>query len=389
MNISIAKLIEKIYILCLTAQVFVCLWNPIYDGIFMQIAVYTIHIGVLAGGAIVLWVRANRKESMPIVLLLACCVITSAISDCMNYETFVNIACFLETILVIRMASYVGNRIKSLSIVYLLIVATIVCYVYQYALNLESNYSTYFLGLNKNYSGMQLLLTFSACLAVMVNEHGWKRILFAICAMILGMFLWISRCRTAQIIFLIEMLFFFWRPPFLTEKKMILVTLLIPLMMAVLVLAIPALQEVILIGHKKTVLNGRELLYMDRMMRIVKDPIWGNLSIDGFSNAHNGPLAIMASIGLVGYLVWFVAFYWTMDDVRREVHSVRKSAQSLGYVFLLCCMLNACTEAAFYVHGQQIAVMISILVLISQYYGKNGGQYRSRITMKWGNYRFR
>lgn len=100
----------------------------------------------------------------------------------------------------------------------------------------------------------------------------------------------------------------------------------------------------------KSVMSGRQVVYESFIERMHGTYEWimGNLVDNKLMNAHNGPLAILASCGILGFIAYF-------NIVFSKLFSANKRAVShlniLAVFIIAACFLNTCGEAALLLGG--------------------------------------
>lgn len=114
----------------------------------------------------------------------------------------------------------------------------------------------------------------------------------------------------------------------------------------------------------KPLFSGRELTYV-QYLNNVKDffqVLFGNLAKTQFNNAHNGPLSIFTSIGLIGLFLVYLLYI-------RSISSMNKGtiASSLCIVCILSVFIQSSVEAAFFVGGTTSIVEMGSLFLMASY----------------------
>lgn len=99
----------------------------------------------------------------------------------------------------------------------------------------------------------------------------------------------------------------------------------------------------------KSIFSGRQYNFTN-YLSMVDTPmkqLFGNLGMNMFQNAHNGPLAIYTAIGLIGT----VAFYYIL--IKRLVKASERASSmgNVAIVAILSCFLHSCGEAALFLGG--------------------------------------
>lgn len=100
----------------------------------------------------------------------------------------------------------------------------------------------------------------------------------------------------------------------------------------------------------KSGITGRDEVYFEFIANIQGfwDVLLGNFDKNKLMNAHNGPLAIFASTGLLGTFFYFFIYI-------KKIYQANKCAitrlSRLGVVVLIACFINTCGEAAMLLGG--------------------------------------
>lgn len=115
----------------------------------------------------------------------------------------------------------------------------------------------------------------------------------------------------------------------------------------------------------KSTMSGRTDVYLEHLNTLTSTDkiMFGNLLQNMFSNAHNAPLAILCSIGVVGSVG-----FWLI--VLRKFLSIRTVSQTsiLSVIVLLSCFIHSSAEAALFLGGFPcITYMFIFFVLAFQH----------------------
>lgn len=119
----------------------------------------------------------------------------------------------------------------------------------------------------------------------------------------------------------------------------------------------------------KSLFSGREITYIEylRNIRDIPEFLIGNIVDTQFNNAHNGPLAIFCSIGLIGLISIYVINVSCINNINNGTW-----ISSICVVCILCVFIHACVEAAFMVGGMSSIVGMSTFYFLSSFNeGKN------------------
>lgn len=380
------RVIQLCYVLCIGAQIILCMFTPFISASSLQIPVYVIHIGILGSGILLILQnvdngRVDNTDGMLLAFVFTCFASMVA-SGSTSYSTVVRIACLLEMLFAMRIAYCVGAYLSGMWIVRIAAWLTALGFVVQYSANLETHYKVFFLGLNKNYSGAMLLLNAALCLVLSTSGSKLCRAISIMAFVSSSYLLSISRCRTGQavLIVIIVAVLFFRR--FLCSRWYRHVVLIAPIVLMVLLLAVPSLNDIEVFGGTGSLTSGRENLYAKYFLDVGNWFFLGDIKTYQLSNAHNGLLALIASLGVIGYIVWYMNQQMMFEAIRpRKSDSV---TQSFAYVALVSCMLMGCTEALIYVHGQQMSIMLSLFVYVARYTEVHMNQFKpNRYRRGW------
>lgn len=362
------KVLSYLYGMSIIAQVVICWIRPSDTSWKMTVAVYTIHVCMLLSGGILFYLSIQRKTRLWLILfgLIFAGFFSCVVSWKFTYVIFVKICCFLEMVIAPYAAREIAERGNMLSrLVHFSILLSSIGFMYLYSLNLETYYSVYFLGQNKNQSGVLLLLNFFASISVLLTNKRETRWVYLPSSIILGGLIAISRCRTAMLLALLYIAILLIGSRIVLSKTSMRAVFSLPAMIMLLLLAFPQLNQASLFGGTGGLLDGRELIYTSILENVKNWIIMGNLGTYAFSNAHNGTLTIAASLGIIGLFIWYKGQSYLYEKMRVDNIDLKDFHYCAPYIAIMCCLLSAATEAMIYVQGQQVAIMLSILVFLS------------------------
>ena len=83
--------------------------------------------------------------------------------------------------------------------------------------------------------------------------------------------------------------------------------------------------------------------------------IMGNLVDNKLMNAHNGPLAILASCGILGFIAYFNIFFSKLFSANKRAVS---HLNILAVFIIAACFLNTCGEAALLLGGFPVIIYL-------------------------------
>lgn len=102
--------------------------------------------------------------------------------------------------------------------------------------------------------------------------------------------------------------------------------------------------------------SGREAYFLEQLALLSKNYAFGNVRQHYFTNMHNGPLAIMASCGIIGYTLWFLFYFWT---IRRYYDNARNQLQFIALTVILGVFIHSSSEAALIVGGAHYSIIVA------------------------------
>lgn len=115
----------------------------------------------------------------------------------------------------------------------------------------------------------------------------------------------------------------------------------------------------------KTIYSGRETIFAVRI-QYLHNPLqilFGNMVRGNFDNHHNGPLALLLSVGVTGLLVTYHSIYLCM---RRITAQIRNPANFTAIFAVLCLFIHSSAEAALMTGRSPFNVMILTILLFAK-----------------------
>ena len=228
---------------------------------------------------------------------------------------------------------------------------------------------------NSNYAGIVALMVYSI---IYVTQSGHGRFNKAFCLvleLILLYLIYKTNSRTALIAALsipILQLFFLRRR---IPKMILFIFLMVPFMF------IPfyiywgneiGSGEVEVMG--KGIMTGRDLIYKNSLNTLSDNfyILLGNLQKNPLQNAHNGPLAVFVSTGIIGTVLYFYVLF----SVIFKIHRNASDFNSIAALFIiLACILNTSAEAALLLGGFPAITYLFVFYVFGNscfgYEGKN------------------
>lgn len=162
---------------------------------------------------------------------------------------------------------------------------------------------------NPNFTAMMLLCQFQ----LLVSQYKRRKHIFLLLMILLGLLylIWLTECRSAIAVALLVLIYILFFDNIKFNKVIIGVVLLIPLLFAPLYLWLFENHKDLTIIGDKPFFSGREIIFHDIATRYQADMklfLLGDLYAVQFNNAHNAPLTLFASLGLIGLLICYFVF---------------------------------------------------------------------------------
>ena len=124
----------------------------------------------------------------------------------------------------------------------------------------------------------------------------------------------------------------------------------------------------------KQLMTGRTDVYQKNLDIVLSNPrvlIVGSFFEFYFQNLHNSSLAIIATLGLSGYLIYSVFWYKQIRKIDKEK---KDRTQMVAFICLIAYILHSSAETMFMVGTIPYSVFIVLIVLIAK------GEIRNRTT---------
>ncbi len=238
---------------------------------------------------------------------------------------------------------------------------------------------------NPNYTGIVLFVFF---VILLINLRVRKnKLLIAVLASCLLYLIWQTKSRACLISVAVVVLFFVIFSlkqsgrPIKVNTKIIILFLLIPVLFIWLYLGLYYSGFKNIEVMNKSLFSGREVTYIEYLENIsdVGEVLIGNVFKTQFNNAHNGPLAIYTSIGIIGLISVYVICI-------RSINRINKGTW-IASICILCILgvfIHASVEAAFLVGGISSIVGLNSLFFLSSYNEKG---FNNRINTNQNTYK--
>lgn len=204
---------------------------------------------------------------------------------------------------------------------------------------------------NSNYAGIITFLVNSMIFITMESAGKKTKRLCYVLAIILIYLTYLTNTRSALVASLLIPISGFVFSRFKFSNRLLFLLCLVPF------LFVPFYIKLGLSGNAdgaqimgKSIMSGRQEVYMEFIETLRSDWYWlfGNLSENKFMNAHNGPLAIFVSVGVIGGL----AFFFVVISKLLYANRTAVTLQNKVAVFvILASLINTCGEAALLLGG--------------------------------------
>lgn len=98
----------------------------------------------------------------------------------------------------------------------------------------------------------------------------------------------------------------------------------------------------------KEVLSGRDKVYSAYLDRVGDNWLIGTFNGTPFHNAHNGPLSIFSSVGVIGLICFFGILIYQLI---RANNKARTNMAKYGILVILACFIESCGEGSLFLGG--------------------------------------
>lgn len=204
---------------------------------------------------------------------------------------------------------------------------------------------------NSNFAGIITLLVFSLIFITLETAGKKMKILCYVLGALLFYCMYETNTRSALSVAIII--------PFsdLIFRKIHLKNWMLAIVCLIPILFVPFYMHLASVGNAdgvevmgKSVMSGRQYVYESYIARMHGTYEWimGNLADNKLMNAHNGPLAILASCGILGFIAYFNIFFSKLFSANKRAVS---HLNILAVFIIAACFLNTCGEAALLLGG--------------------------------------
>lgn len=226
---------------------------------------------------------------------------------------------------------------------------------YAYSGSLESLYLGYS---NPNATAIYLLLNQAVLIMFlpMLRKITLKVLVIGLCVYE-EYLIYLTGSRTCLIVSLAIVVYYLFGKKIKIPKWLIIGAMIFPLVFVLIytnMYASGKYADLQILG--KELYSGREVYFLSQMDILSWKNVLGDVRQYYFTNMHNGPLAIIASCGTLGYIWWFLFYFGTM---RRYHSAARSQLQFIALVAILGVFIHSCSEAALMVGGAHYSIIVA------------------------------
>ncbi len=321
------------------------------------------------------WIEFISLIVPGIILLFSVISQTNAKSE----EHILAIFCYIGMIIVLMKCSNIIPSQKTFDFIFCLCVFLSVLFISYSFTSIAHTYESYGIGrvtpylvFNLGNSNTASMFLYSFLCVLMINipyrKHKWFLILLVAYDFFL-IYGTNSRSTLAATLLVIIVCIFFSKKRI--SKWVICVCVFFPILFAVVYLYMfYVLGYVNFDFMDKTFFSGRQIGYLNylAMMKSASHYLFGNFVESRFQNAENAPLAIFASIGIIGLVMFYTFFLHLLFQINEN------STTRMKNICLICILgifIESCTEASFFLGGFPGVIMMATFFLLGNYADPN------------------
>ena len=309
------------------------------------------------------------SKEMICFILLFLTVMASLLLDsgALSFNTqIMGVLGFIEMPVAIMLVDSVDYNEKNVRfILYINIVIAVVFSLlsvseYAYSGILDSLYLGYS---NPNATAIYLLLNQAVLIMFlpMIKKFSLKILVIGLCAYE-EYLVYLTDSRTCLIVSIAIMAYYLFGKKIKIPKWMVIAAMVFPMVFLYVYTELYTsnmLSDLLILG--KELYSGREKIFINQMDILSWKNILGNAREYYFENMHNGALAIIASCGYLGYILWFLFYFWT---IRRYRSTARTQLQFIALASILGVFIHSCSEAVLMVGGAHYSIIVATLFWI-------------------------
>ena len=107
--------------------------------------------------------------------------------------------------------------------------------------------------------------------------------------------------------------------------------------------------------------SGREDDFIRVLGGLGNEWMFGDVGKYYFTNLHNGPLSILASIGVMGYVTYLTSIFCTL---RHYYNGIKTKSQNIALIAILAIFVHSSAEATFIVGGAHYSIIVATFYLL-------------------------
>ena len=308
-------------------------------------------------------ILAGSKELLCIVLLVVTILASLLLSEGnINFDTHImGILGFIEMPLAIILMDCVRYNEKNVKFVlYINILIAIVFSIlsmteYAYSGVLDSLYLGYS---NPNATAIYLMLNQAILIMFLPMIRKWiiKCCVIGLCAYE-EYLIFLTDSRTCILVSVVIIAYYFLGKRIKIPKWIIAVAIVFPLVFLLVYSYMYANGEYMnlqILG--KDLYSGREVYFLDQFSQLAGNYAFGDIQQYHFTNMHNGPLTIIASCGILGYIWWFLFYFFT---IRRYYSGAKSPLQFISLVAIFGVFIHSSSEAVLIVGGAHYSIIVA------------------------------
>lgn len=224
---------------------------------------------------------------------------------------------------------------------------------------------------NPNYTGIVLYVLFGNLLINLKFRKNKVLLLLLIFAVVF--LIWKTKSRTCFLSVILTVLFYIsyivrHKNNNKVNKTVILLIMLIPILFIWIYLSLyySGFQNVVILN--KPLFSGREMTFVESIENVndIIEVLIGNIFGTQLGNAHNGPLAIFTSTGLIGLILIYALYVRSINDINKGT-----LVSSMCVVCILGIFIHSSAEATFMIGSTSSMIGIGSLFFLSSYNEKS------------------
>lgn len=107
--------------------------------------------------------------------------------------------------------------------------------------------------------------------------------------------------------------------------------------------------------------SGREDDFIRVLDNLKGEWLFGDAGKYHFTNLHNGPLSILASVGVMGYVTYLLSIFSTL---RYYYNGIKTKSQTIALIAILAIFVHSSAEATFIVGGTHYSIIVATFYLL-------------------------